>query len=465
MPPISMSTLFSWLLISLFCLPFFMIAKALTLNWKPCLKESAFILFASLVTSGIILLNRALHDVFTHVLGDYALVFFLVLYLHKMKAYLIKKAIPLMLLSILIVIMAELTLSILLYVFFLPAPSFFSTSFTYAFPTHITLSQFLRFVLPLYVLAALFTLAFLRFSRKGRKIISRNPYLQSRIMLFSIYCLVFLTILANMWRAMALSANPLLPDLPLALIFLCILFVLFNLHTIAIYSEHEKRQKDMEHQNLQSYIDGLERQQASILKFKHDYQNLLLSMQSFLDEEDWAGLKQFYASTSDVASSVIQESCSIFNSLHKIKLREIKSILAAKLILTQSMNADIQAIFEANEDIDEFPLDSVVLVRMLGIILDNAIEALSELPSGRLFVSCLKWDAGITLIVENTCRPDMPPLSRLWSTGFSTKGAGRGQGLPILSELISACPNVSLDTSIEGTSFRQALLIEFEEGR
>ena len=465
MSPITMSSLSSWLVVSLFCLPFFIIAKALTFHWKPCLKESAFILFASLATSGIILLNRALFDVFSHVLGDYALMLLLVLYLHKGRAYSLKKAIPLMLLSILIVIMAELALSLFLYALFLPTPSVFSTSFTRAFPTHVTFSQFLRFVLPLYTLVVLFTAAFLRFSKKTRKVISRNPFLQSRIMLFSIYCIIFLTVLANTWRAMAFSTDPLLPDLPFAFIFLCLLFVLFNLQTIAIYSEHEKRQKDVEYQNLQYYIDGLERQQASILKFKHDYQNLLLSMQSFVDDEDWAGFKQFYTATSEVASSAIKESYSIFDSLHRMKRREVKSILAAKLIFAQSLNGNIRTTFEANEDIYEFPLDSVVLVRILGILLDNAIEALSELPAGRLFVSCLKWESGITFIVENTCRPDMPPLSQLWSTGFSTKGAGRGQGLSILSELIDAHSNVSLETSIEDASFRQALLIEFEERR
>ena len=464
MNAITISSLFSWLVVSLFCLPFFIIAKVLTLDWKPRLKESAFIFFASLITAGIILLNRALHDVFSHVLGDYTLMLLLTLYLYKVNSYPLKKAIPLMLLSIMIVIIAELTLSIFLYFFSQRNIPFFSTNFTSAFPTRVTLSQFLRFALPLYILVALFTAAFLRFSKKARKTIARNPYLQSRIMLFCIYCIVFLTVIANTWRAMALSANPPAPNLPLGFIFLCIMFVLFNLHTIAIYSEHEKRQRDIDQQNLQYYIDDLERQQADILKFKHDHQNLLLSMQSFLHDEDLEGLKQLFASTSEVASSAIKESYSIFGSLHRIKLREIKSILAAKLILAKSMNANIHAIFEANEDIYEFPIDSVTLVRMLGIILDNAIEALSELSSGTLLVSCIKWESGITFIVENTCRSDIPTLGQLWSAGFSTKGAERGQGLSILSELINSCSNVSLETSIEGSSFRQALLIEFEEG-
>ena len=457
------SCFLDWLVVAFFCLPFFFTAKALTLDWKLRLKESLFILCAGLVASAVILLNRALHDVFSHVLGDLTLIMLLVLYLHKMKSYPIKKAVPLMLLSCAIIIIAELILSIILHVLFLPTPPIFSTEFTAAFPTRLTLRQTISFVIPLYTLITFLVLTLLRLSKRARQVINRNVYLQSTIMLFSIYCITFLIVIVNIWRAMVLPTYTLTPNIPFVFILICILFALFSLYTISVYAEHEKQQKDLESKNLQNYIDDLEQQQVSILRFKHDYQNLLLSMQSFIHDKDWTGLEHFYASTIKTASLALTESRSAFDHLHKIKLREIKGILGAKLIQAQHLNERTHAIFEANENIDNFPIDSVSLVRMLGIILDNAIEALDELGYGTLFVSCLKWEAGITLIVENTCPSQMPPLDLLWQPTFSTRGARRGRGLSILSDLINAHPNVSLDTTIESGLFRQALLIEVPE--
>jgi len=451
-----------WLSVACFCFPFFIVAKALTLDWKPRVKEFAFISLASLATASIILVNRSLLDLFTSVLGDLTLIALVVVYLHKIKSYPIKKAFPLMLLSCIIIIAAELTLAFFLYLFRLPIPPVFSTSFTDAFPIHITLSQLFRFMLPLYVFIASFTFTLLKLTKEMRLIIKRNPYLQSIIMLFSFYCVIFFVIAENIWRTIVPPADKLVtPQIPLVFIFTCILFVAFNFYTITIYIKHEKQQKDMEQQNLQHYADNLEQQQVGILKFKHDYQNILLSMQSFIQTDDLAGLKQFYPLTVKASALIAPESHSTFNYLHRIKPQEIKSILTAKLIQAQNMSENVHAIFEANDTIDIFPIDSVTLVRMLGIILDNAIEALAEIRTqGTLFISCLRWESGITFIVENTCPHDLPPMNLLWQPNFSTKGAKRGYGLPILSELVNAHPNVSLDTTVENSIFRQALLIE-----
>lgn len=465
MIPINASSLLSWLVVSLFCLPFFIVAKVLSLRFRPRLKDFLFIIPACLFVSGVILLNRALFDVFIHVIGDYALIILLTLYLCKVSGYSLKKAIPLTSFSFVTVMMAELTLLAILHFLPFPTPAIFSTSFSAAFPTRLSLAQALNFVLPLYIIIALLTAALIRFSKRMRQVINRNPFLQSTVMFFCIYCILFITATANWWRVTTHFSDCLLPSLPIAFIFLHLLLMLFSFHAFVIFSEREKQQKDIEHRNLQYYIDGLEQQQTNILKFKHDHQNFLLSMQAFLDDEDWTGLREFYASMVEAVPSAISESNALFDHLQKIKPREIKSILAAKLIFAQNMNAHIHTTLEANENIYEFPLDSTVLVRILGILLDNAIEALSELTSGTLFVSCLKWESGITFIIENTCQPNMPPLNQIWTKGFSTKGTGRGLGLHTLSELVNTHPNVSIDTSIEGNSFRQALLIEFEEGR
>jgi len=247
-----------------------------------------------------------------------------------------------------------------------------------------------------------------------------------------------------------------------------VLFFAIYISAIFIYGKYSQK-KSMAQQNaenqkyLQYYTAELEHYQLGVRRFRHDYQNILLSLDSYIEDGDLAGLRQYYYSSIKPASDIIIKNNFALDGLDKIKIPAIKSFLFSKLMLAQNADADIRVTFEANKDIDHISLNHVALVRMLGILIDNAIEELTELGRGELFISCLKWDAGITFVVQNTCRTDLPSSQQLWQAGFSTKGEDRGLGLSNLSELAYAYPNVTLSTKVSENSFRQELLIEAAE--
>jgi two-component system sensor histidine kinase AgrC len=164
-------------------------------------------------------------------------------------------------------------------------------------------------------------------------------------------------------------------------------------------------------------------------------------MSGFIEEGDWEGLREYYLLKIKTTSEIIDKSDFALENLSKIKVKEVKAILAAKLMMAQNLGLefDIKVEFEVNADIEAFPIDSVALVRIVGIIMDNAIEELTELKEGRLLVSCLKRDWEIVLIVKNTCGLDV----------------SKNQG--ILSEIIGNYPNITLETDIAEDGFIQKL--------
>lgn len=285
------------------------------------------------------------------------------------------------------------------------------------------------------------------------KILSRIPMNVRRVIHFLLTFGVVCGLLIY-WGWYEISAWLLLPFALFLVIY--ILAVIF--YEKDILKKRTAQQEAEEQRQLQYYTEELERYQLGVRKFKHDYQNILLSLEAYIEDGDMADLQQYYYSSIKPASDIITKDSFTLDGLDKIKIRAIKSFLTAKFMLAQ--NIDIHITFEANDNINDIPLDLVALVRILGILLDNAIEELAELGHGELFISCLKWDAGITFIVQNTCRSDLPSPQQLWQAGFSTKGESRGLGLSNLSELVDACPNVTLSTKISENSFRQELLIE-----
>jgi len=218
-------------------------------------------------------------------------------------------------------------------------------------------------------------------------------------------------------------------------------------------------QKKVAEQMVQNrYVEQIETQQSHIRKFRHDYQNILLSINGFVVENDFDGLKRYMPKV-NAASTIVTKDAFALENLSKIKDPEIKILLAEKLMRAQNIGTDISVTVDIYEEIDHIPVDSVTLVRMLGIILDNAIEALTELKSGTLSIACYKDRSSVAFVVQNTCSSNMPPYSQLRQQGFSTKSDGRGLGLSNLSELLGLHANAVLQSNIAKGNFTQKLLI------
>ncbi|MCL2426387.1 MAG: GHKL domain-containing protein [Oscillospiraceae bacterium] len=254
------------------------------------------------------------------------------------------------------------------------------------------------------------------------------------------------------FRTLVLSILPIL--FAIIGVAFCIVFY------IALLRQRTALQKKLAEQVAQDqYVRQIEMQQSLIRKFKHDYQNILLSINGFIMEDDFDGLKRYMPKVNAASTIVISDDTFTLENLGKIKCPEIKILLTEKLIYAQNISADISVTIDVYEEINHIPADSVILVRMLGTILDNAVEALMELQSGKLSVACYKDKSSVVFVVQNTCLPNLPPYSQLRQQGFSTKANGRGLGLSNLSELLNLHPETALQSNISGGNFTQKILI------
>ena len=457
-------TVFNLLGTMWFILSIYAIAKILTLDWKLRFEESIYFIITAFTASVVSVVNRDLYGFTLYAVGDLTILFFVFLFFCKIRTYSYKKSAILTFITLYIgITVVYLLILCFHYLILLPGVRL-NLDFLPDTSNEVSIFavQQVLFYFPFFIFPAMLVA---RLSQKARHIINQSKQLQNILLYVALIQFTLYSILITILRLQGdrpedwvVSGNAIMFAL-----FGVMFLMSVHFYVRFINTKLERQRKESEHSNLQYYTSQLEQHQIAIQKFKHDYQNILLSMKGYIHDEDWEGLKQYFSSKIEVVSETITNDSFALQNLRKIKIQEVKSLLVAKLMMAQNIAASINVKFEANENIEYIPIDSVALVRMLGIILDNAIEALMELDGGELFVACHKWEAGITFIVQNTCSPDMPPLHELSLPGFSTKGEKRGLGLSNLSEIADSHGNVILETSIKDGAFIQRMLIEYEE--
>ncbi len=239
-----------------------------------------------------------------------------------------------------------------------------------------------------------------------------------------------------------------------------IILMIFILQSF-IYNEElklETQKQKLEYDIMQKYAEEVKKQYLDIRKFRHDYINILSSIEYYLNNNKLEELKHFYKTNIKQTKSIFKSSMLRLEDIQKINSLEIKSILTTKLITAQERGIDVQ--IEVNDDIPaKLPVDSIVLIRILGILLDNAIEELVSLKDGKLLVGIFTLNEDIFIIIQNTVRKNMEPLSLLKKEGFSTKGDNRGLGLSNVDNLVHLEKFLLLETVITNDVFIQKIII------
>ncbi|WP_144613315.1 MULTISPECIES: sensor histidine kinase [Bacillus cereus group] len=251
-------------------------------------------------------------------------------------------------------------------------------------------------------------------------------------------------------------------------LFFFFMYLFLSIVTVIIYFAHlkklfQEKRKEEEYDSLKKYLNEIEIHYQNMRKFKHDYQNILLSIEMFILEKDMQGLKGYFEEILKPTSKYLDENNFKLENLSKIKLKELKSIFASKLMRAQELG--INARFEANAEIEKLPIDSFALITSVGILLDNAIEEIEcvEYEYSELLTGVIKDGDNVSIIIQNTCRDNTPRLHLLKKIGFSTKGEGRGLGLNNLQELLAPLTNVTTETTKKNNLFVQKIHIQLEE--
>lgn len=252
--------------------------------------------------------------------------------------------------------------------------------------------------------------------------------------------------------------------LPTFTIFLSLVF-LITYSVVSIYSivktiNLEVTKTSLEQSQLQNKT--LELLYNNIRAFKHDFSNIITAFGGYIYAKDMTGLENYY--------DKILDECHINNNLSTLNPEVINNAAIYNILATKYYKADelgIDIDLQVFINLNFLKMDVYDFSRILGILLDNAIEAASQCEKKNIKIEIrdIKPRKCQILTIENTYLNKDIDISRLSEKGYTSKSNDKenhGIGLWQVAKMVKKHNNVLLDTSKDDEYFRQELAIYYK---
>ena len=239
-------------------------------------------------------------------------------------------------------------------------------------------------------------------------------------------------------------------------------YFLFNIISIIIIlfttkKNYENQQQLNNLRIMREYTDNLEATYNNLRSFKHDYINILSSLAFYIDDKRYDELSDFFhEKIMPLTDELNQKNASLAN-LSRVKNLEIKSILYTKFLM--AINKDIEVTVDIPDEIDNVNIDSVDLTRILGVYLDNAIEAALETEHPQVNFHLGTVGDSAIFIISNSYKDHGLSISQMTQKNVSSKGKEHGLGLYNVSKILGRYENIFAETSMTDDMFTQQLQI------
>ena len=192
--------------------------------------------------------------------------------------------------------------------------------------------------------------------------------------------------------------------------------------------------------------------------FKHDFDNIVTTIGGFIKTNDMDGLQKYYYQ--------LEDDCQKVSSLYVLNPEIINNpgiynLLSLKHREAESKNIKVN--MSLLLDLNDLKMKIYEFARILGILLDNAIEASEECEDKIINIIFRDDDKRHRqlITIENTFKNKDVDTTKIFGKGISGKPNHTGLGLWEVNKILRKNTNVSLFTSKNDKYFSQQLEIYY----
>ena len=241
---------------------------------------------------------------------------------------------------------------------------------------------------------------------------------------------------------------------PFVLINFIIMIIYFVFSLFVLFISNKLTTRTQENEQLKVYVDTIEQLSLELRRFRHNFSNILHGLGGYIEHRDLNGLEKYFKEIVEQNKKLKNDN---FFSIQKIKNLALRGLLSAKISKAES--AEIDMVLEVTEDIENIPMRDIDLCEVVGVLMDNAIEAAAETSEKKIRMAFIEEEQYILIVLQNHFK-ERPKIERIFDKGFSTKGEHRGLGLWSVKKILSHDKDILLNTLIEGDWFTQEINIK-----
>lgn len=183
-----------------------------------------------------------------------------------------------------------------------------------------------------------------------------------------------------------------------------------------------------------------------IRRERHDTRNMLLSVQGYIrDHKDKEAEKLLATFLQN--DTVEKHYSEIDNALDKIKISGLHNLIKEKAY--KIVEKGIPFSFEVNAEIDELPGSEIKTARIIGILMDNAIEATFKQAKPYIQFALLKHSPEVyELVIANSIEQKLN-INTALKFEHSTKEGHQGIGLSNVTQLVENDDHYSFSAEVK----------------
>lgn len=287
-----------------------------------------------------------------------------------------------------------------------------------------------------------------------KKLINYNLSTNKKIIVMSSITLVMLAIFFyNLIKTFEFNNN-IITYLVIIVMLICILLYLFKQK---IENEKISKKYDELLDVMKSYESDIKEQRTLRHETKNEFATIKCKLQ---DKEDNKTIIEYIDSVIGEKEKAGSTKYSKFKYLPSNGLKGFfyyKFIEAEKKGINVSINISKQIENSFLKDIET--KDFKDLARIIGVYLDNAIEASSTSEDKKLGIEMYLIKEKIEIIITNTFNNEIN-LDKIGKESFSTKGKHRGHGLLLVNKILSENNMFEAKNEIRGNIYIQSLKIK-----
>ena len=211
-------------------------------------------------------------------------------------------------------------------------------------------------------------------------------------------------------------------------------------------------------ENAENYNSTLSYLYDNVKAFKHDFDNMVFIIGGYIENNDINGLKTYYKN--------LEKDCERVNGLALLNPELINNSGIYNLLMSKYKKANdykVEIHLEYFFDLQKLKMPIYEFSRILGILLDNAIEAAKESNEKQVNILFRDSQRNHTQIItiENSYSNKDVDTSAIFEKGKTSKPNHTGMGLWEVNQILRRNNNVNLITSKNEIFFKQSIEIYY----